>query len=270
MAEWLPIIMALLVTGVAAGILAGLLGVGGGIVIVPVLFLVFQSLEISASSAMSIATATSLMTIIPTSISSARSHHKRGNVDLALIKAWIIPMLFGVFVGSIAATRLDGMVLTLIFGVVAMAVALNMLLRAKAPPLFTQLPALPIQGFLASLVGLFSVLMGIGGGTLGVPIMTSFNITAHRAVGTAALFGLIIALPGSLILLFSGTTPVDAPLGTVGLVNLPGFALILPMTTLMAPIGVRIGSKLDGNKLKKVFACFLLLVASRMLFQALT
>ena len=268
--EWLPTIAALLVTGACAGILAGLLGVGGGIVIVPVLFLIFQTLGITASTAMLVATGTSLMTIIPTSISSARSHHRRGNVNWLLLKRWLFPMLVGVFVGSLVATRVSGLVLTAIFGVVAILVAMNMMFRANAPAFKDHLPKLPMQMGLGTGIGFFSVMMGIGGGTLGVPTMTAFNIDAHRAVGTAAMFGLIIALPGTLMMLFSATTPLDAPRGTFGAVNLPGFLVIVPMTTLFAPLGVKLGSSLDGASLKKTFALFLVLVGSRMLWQTFT
>ncbi|MEE4661341.1 MAG: sulfite exporter TauE/SafE family protein [Halieaceae bacterium] len=265
--ELLPVGLALLATGVIAGILAGLLGVGGGIVIVPVLYLVFQSLGVSPATAILVATGTSLMTIIPTSISSSRAHHGRGNVDFALIRLWALPMVLAVLAGSYLATRVDGRVLSGLFGSVAILVALNMLFRANAAALRDRLPAAPGQVVLASVIGFISVMMGIGGGTLGVPTLTAFNVAPHRAVGTAAVLGLLIALPGAGMLLLGGATPADAPQGTFGLVNLPGFALIVPMTTLMAPVGVRIGAKLDGASLKRVFALFLILVGSRMIWQ---
>jgi len=266
-AEWLPVILALVATGAIAGVLAGLLGVGGGIVVVPVLFLVFQSLGMSAATAMLVATGTSLLTIIPTSISSVRAHHARGNVDTALLKLWALPMILAVICGSLVATRAGGLVLTAIFGSIAIIVALNMLFRANAPAVFSQLPPAPGQVAMAGGIGFFSVMMGIGGGTLGVPTMTLCNVPTHRAVGTAAVFGLLIAVPGALVMLFGGTTPADAPAGTFGLANLPGFALIVPMTTLMAPVGVRLGAKLDGATLKRVFAVFLIIVGTRMLWQ---
>ncbi|TGD74601.1 sulfite exporter TauE/SafE family protein [Mangrovimicrobium sediminis] len=265
--EWLPVILALLLTGAIAGVLAGLLGVGGGIVIVPVLYLVFQSLGMEPGSAMLVATGTSLLTIIPTSISSARAHHARGNVDTALLRLWVAPMVIAVICGSLLAARSGGLLLTAIFGTVAILVALNMLLRANAPAVFQSLPGVPGQMGMAGGIGFFSVMMGIGGGTLGVPTMTLCNVPTHRAVGTAAVFGLVIAVPGALVMLLQGVTPADAPAGTLGLVNLPGFAVIVPMTTLMAPLGVRLGAKLDGATLKRVFAVFLIIVGVRMLWQ---
>ncbi len=167
------------------------------------------------------------------------------------------------------ATRVDGLVLSTVFGAVAIAVALNMLFRSGAPALRESLPALPGQVIMAGVIGCLSVMMGIGGGTLGVPTMTAFNVRAHRAVGTAAAFGLIIALPGALMML-TPATPEGAPPGTIGLVNLPGFVVIVPMTTLLAPVGVRLGARLDGAVLKKVFAVFLIVVGLRMLWQSLS
>lgn len=270
MSEWLPILLMLVVTGAVGGILAGLLGVGGGIVIVPVLFMILQSLGLKTGTAISIATATSLMTIVPTSVSSAHAHHKRGNIDFAIFRLWMVPLLVGVVIASLVAANSTGVLLGIVFGIVAMLVASNMLFRASAPPLRPALPAPPLQAMMASAVGFFSVLMGVGAGTLGVPLMTAFNVSAHRAVGTAALFGLLIALPSSLILLLTATTPADAPTGTVGLVNVPAFLAILPTTTLLPPYGVKLGAKLDATRLKQVFAAFLVLVGARMLWQSLT
>lgn len=268
MAEWFPIVIALIFTGMLAGLLAGLLGVGGGIVIVPVLFFVFQGLKISVSSAMAIAVGTSLLTIIPTSISSIRAHYKRGNINVPLVKMWAPFIIIGSIMGSFFSTNTSGLVATAIFGLVAIIVALNMLFRTHAKPLLNQLPSKIIQTIVASIVGFVSVIMGIGGGTLGVPLLSSFNIETHKAVGTAAAFGLIIAVPGALLMLTLGATPDDAPPGTFGLANLFGFLVIVPLTTLMAPVGVRLGARINGAILKRIFAVFLIISASRMLYQS--
>ncbi|MFN2329354.1 MAG: sulfite exporter TauE/SafE family protein [Chromatocurvus sp.] len=267
--QWLPVISALIAAGLLAGVLAGLLGVGGGIVIVPVLFLIFQSLGITPATAMIVATSTSLMVIVPTSIASARAHHRRGNVDLVLFRRWLWFLLAGVVLGTQVVSRVDGVLLTGVFGVVVLLIAANTLLRPHAPPLRDSLPIGPVQGAVATIIGALSVMMGIGGGALSVTVLTSWNVPAHRAVGTSALFGLVIALPGALLLLLTASTPADAPPGTVGLVNLPGFAAIAPLTYLMAPLGVRLGARLSGVALKKVFAVFLTLVGLRMLWQVL-
>lgn len=264
--EWLPLILAMLATGACAGILAGLLGVGGGIVIVPVLYFVLQTLGISPASAILIATGTSLLVIVPTSISSVRAHHKRGNVDWALLKRWWPFMVIGVIGGSTVALRVNGEIVSGVFGVVAVLVAANMLFRAKAAPIAQQLPGMAGQGVMAGSIGFFSVMMGVGGGTLGVPLLTSCNYPSHRAVGTASFFGLLISIPGAIAMLLADT-PADAPEGMIGMVNLPGFALIVPLTVLLAPMGAWLGAKLDAVMLKRVFAIFLCISGGRMLMQ---
>lgn len=262
-----PIAIALVGTGIFAGILAGLFGVGGGIVIVPVLYFLLQFFNVSAESAMVIATATSLATIVPTAISSIRSHHKKGNVDLDILKWWGGFILLAAIAGSLIATEVSGDFLTWMFGVLAILVAFNMLFRAKAAALVSQLPGKVGQAVMALLTGGLSVMVGIGGGTIGVPLLTSFNVAAHRAVGTAAAFGLLIALPGVLTLLVVGNTPVDAPVGTFNLVNIPAFICIVPLTVLFAPVGAKIGSMLNQAQLKKAFAVVLFITGARMLLQ---
>lgn len=258
---------ALAATGVIAGILAGLLGVGGGIVIVPVLFFLFQFFGVSAETAMLVATATSLATIVPTSISSIRSHNQKGNVDFDLLKHWAAFILVGVLIGSWLVTRIDGTLLTWLFGVIAVLSALNMLFRTGKSALFNRLPSLSGQTVMGIFIGFFSSMVGIGGGTLSVPLLTLYNYPAHKAVGTAAAIGLIISLPGALTMLFLGNTPIDAPVGTFGLINVIGFICIVPLTVMFAPLGVSLATKLDAEKLKKVFAIVLLITGLRMLAQ---
>lgn len=260
-------LLALAATGVFAGILAGLLGVGGGIVIVPVLFFLFQSFGVSPESAMVVATATSLATIVPTSISSIRAHHQKGNVDFDLLKHWALFILVGVLAGSWLVTRVDGSWLTALFGVIATLSALNMLFRTGKSALFEQLPGNAGQTAMGSSIGFFSAMVGIGGGTISVPLLTLYNYPAHKAVGTAAAIGLIISLPGALTMLAMGSTPADAPAGTIGLVNLIGFLCIVPLTVLFAPVGASLAAKLDAARLKKVFAVVLLITGLRMLVQ---
>jgi uncharacterized membrane protein YfcA len=264
----LTVILSLAGTGVFAGILAGMLGVGGGIVIVPVLFFLFQALGVSPESAMVIATATSLATIVPTSVSSIRAHHSKGNVDFTLLKAWAVFILIGVLAGSYAVTVVNPTFLTLLFGVIATLSAINMLI-GKKDALFKGLPGRAGQSVMATCIGLFSSMVGIGGGTLTVPTLTFCNYPAHKAVGTAAAVGLIISLPAALTLLFVGTTPADAPFATYGYVNLLGFACIVPLTVLFAPVGATIANKLDAGLLKKIFAVVLIITGLRMLAQVL-
>jgi len=264
----LPIIGALVATGIFAGLLAGLLGIGGGAVIVPVLFFIFQGIGVSAESAILIATATSLATIVPTSISSIKAHQKKGNVDFELLKSWGVFILLGVLLGSWLVTHIGGEWLTLLFGFIATISALNMLF-GKKDALFQSLPGKPGQIAMASSIGFFSSMVGIGGGTLTVPMLTFCRYPAHQAVGTAAAVGLIISLPAALTMLIMGTTPADAPVATFGLVNVLAFACIVPLTVLCAPIGAKIANSLDSAMLKKVFAVILIIVGLRMLVQTL-
>jgi uncharacterized membrane protein YfcA len=265
-AQWLPVVLAMMATGCIAGILAGLLGVGGGIVIVPVFYFVLEMLGVPSATAILVATGTSLLVIVPTSISSIKAHNKRENIDWSLVKRWAPFMVVGVIFGSAMATRIDGQLISGLFGVIALLVAMNMLFRANAKPLLQQLPSFPGQGIMASSIGFFSVMIGIGGGTIGVPMLSACNYPSHKAVGTAAVFGLLISVPGAIAMLLA-VTPPDAPDATIGLVNIAGFLCIVPLTVLLAPVGAKLGAKLDSAMLKRVFALFLCLSGSRMLYQ---
>lgn len=263
----LSTIFSLIATGIFAGLLAGLLGVGGGIVIVPVLFFLFQNFDVSAQSAIMIATATSLATIVPTSLSSIKSHHKKGNVDFNLLKLWGLYILVGVVIGSLLVTQYGGQWLSALFGVIVSLSALNMLFNAGKSTVADTLPGKLGQRVIACCIGFFSAMVGIGGGTLSVPTLIACSYPAHKAVGTAAGIGLIISLPAAITMLIFGVTPSDAPSGTYGLVNLLGFVCIVPLTVIFAPMGAKLASIIDANLLKKVFGVVLLITGLRMLAQ---
>lgn len=143
------------------------------------------------------------------------------------------------------------------------------MLLGKKETMFKSLPGHAGQGVMATCVGFFSSMVGIGGGTLTVPLLTFCNYPAHRAVGTAAAVGLIISLPAASIMLVFGQSPADSPFGTIGLVNLIGAACIIPLTVLFAPVGAGLAHRLDAPKLKKVFAVVLMITGTKMLFQVL-
>ena len=262
----IPLAAAMLATGAVAGTIAGLLGVGGGIVIVPVLFHLFTGLGIDEAVRMHVAVGTSLATIIPTSISSARAHHRRGSVDAALLKSWGVPILIGVVAGAALSGLAEGPVLTAVFAVVALAVAANMAFRPDGWTLRDTLPAAPARQAIAFLIGGFSTMMGIGGGTLSVPVLTACSVPIRQAVGTAAAIGLIIAVPGTIGFLVAGLGVPERPPGSVGYVNLVGFALIVPATILAAPFGARIAHAIPTGLLRKAFALFLFATALRMIY----
>jgi uncharacterized membrane protein YfcA len=262
-------ILALLATGVVAGLLAGLLGVGGGIVIVPVLFLLLPLLGVDASVLMHVAIGTSLATIIPTSIMSARAHHSRDGIDLYLIKSWGPSIFVGVIVGGYIGSIVKGEILTLIFAIVAILVAINMVFRKEGMTISDALPMGKIRYVIAFIIGSFSVIMGIGGGTLSVPILTALNYPIKRAVGTASAIGLIIAIPGTLSFILSGIGQANLPPGNVGYSNLYAFALIVPATMYMAPVGAKLAHSINSDSLRKVFAIFLFLTSMRMFYSYL-
>ena len=265
--SWLlGLTVALLITGVVAGLLAGLLGVGGGIVIVPVLYHLFTLLGVDPEVRMHVAVGTSLATIIPTSIISARAHRNRGSLDKQLLHRLIPSVLVGVVVGAVASQWLSGEVLTTIFAVIALLVAANMGLRKEALLLRDALPGAFGTSLIGSGIGGISTLMGIGGGTLSVPILSAFKTPMHVAVGTGAALGMVISLPGAIGFLINGVDVVNRPPFTVGYVNLAGLALIVPMTMLLAPYGARLAHSVDARRLRQLFALFLFLTALRMLY----
>ena len=192
----LPIAAAMLATGVVGGLIAGLLGVGGGIVIVPVLYHILTGMGVDEAIRMHMAVGTSLATIIFTSISSARAHFKRGSVDIALLKSWGPAVFTGVLVGSAISLVVEGQVLTAVFAVIALMVAANMAFRPDGWTVRNSLPTGPAKHAIGVLIGTFSTMMGIGGGTLSVPILSACNYPIRKAVGTASAVGLIIAVPG--------------------------------------------------------------------------
>lgn len=254
----------LLGTGLAAGILAGLLGVGGGIVIVPVLFNLFPLLGIDEAVRMHLAVGTSLATIIPTSIMSMRAHHGRGAVDWDLLKSWALAIACGVVAGTVLGAWAKGSVLTAVFGTVAIVVSANMALRKEGMTVADHLPVGAARQAIAAGIGLFSVMMGIGGGTLTVPILSAFSYPIRRAVGTASAIGLIIAVPGTIGFIASGVGVSGLPPFSLGYANLIGFALIVPATMLAAPWGAKIAHTIKPDALRKAFALFLFLTALRM------
>jgi uncharacterized protein len=263
----LPLIGILIATSLVAGTLAGLLGVGGGIVIVPALEFLLRYAGVEPDARMHLAVATSLATIIPTSITSLRSHHRRGAVDWSLVRSWALPMLAASLAASILAARASSGVLTAIFGFVALLVSVKMFLPLDHWRIADQVPRGLGGGIVASGIGGVSAVMGIGGGTLGVPLLTLTGSPIHKAVGTASTFGLLISIPGTLGFLFvSPSEPV--PVGTVGYVSLLGFLVIAPGAMLMAPVGARLAHALDKRTLSQAFGVFLFIVAARMLYRS--
>ena len=266
MNELLVLLPILLVSGVIAGLLAGLLGVGGGIVIVPMLYHIFIFLKIDVSIAMPLAIGTSLSTIVVTSIMSARAHHMKGGIDWDLVKRWVPFVILGVLVGASSASFIDGKTLKLMFGILLVVISLHMIISSsKSLVLAKHLPGAPGQSIFAVLLGAFSSMLGIGGGTLMVPLLTLFSYPIHRAVSTASFFGLVISIPATIGYIIIGWDIPDLPVASTGYVNWIGFAALVPMTMFFAPLGAKLAYRLNVKQLKTAFAIFLALVGVKML-----
>jgi uncharacterized protein len=267
--ELLPLLGILGLSGVIAGFAAGLLGVGGGIVTVPVLEYSLRFAGVPEEYRMHVAVATSLAAIIPTSISSARTHHARGAVDWALAKSWGATMVLGAAAGSLLASRASLPVLAGIFGGVALLIAAKMLLPLDDVRVAQDAPRGARGALLGGLIGGISAVMGIGGGTLTVPTLNLCGYPIHRAVGTAAFFGIFISIPGTVGYLLA-RPPVELPWASVGFVSLAGLAVIAPGSMLTASLGARVAHALSRRRLSQAFGVFLLLVGTRMLYRALS
>lgn len=264
---WLAgLAVAMAITGLISGTLAGLLGVGGGIVIVPVLFNVFPFFGIPEAVQMKLAVGTSLATIIPTSIQSARKHFAKGTMDVPLLKSLAPSIGVGVLLGTVLAIWLKGEALTLVFAVIAILVAFNMGFTGVTWKLRDSFPTGLLRQGLGGFIGTVSAMMGIGGGTVGVPILSMFGAPIRSAVATASVFGIIISIPATIGFIYGGWGDPLLPPLSLGYVNLIGFALIVPTSMLAAPWGVHLAHTIPPLLLKRAFAAFLFLTALRMFY----
>ena len=269
MEQWLVLGIAMLLTGCVAGVLAGLFGIGGGIVIVPVLEATLGFLGVDPAIRMHIAVGTSLATIVPTSISSARAHHQRESVDVEIVKRWAVFVLVGALLGAWIAAQVHSRVLAGVFATLALLVAAKMVFLPTSRNLTESVPRAPWVIVIPTAIGCFSSMMGIGGGTFSVMTLTLFNEPIHRAVGTAALFGLVISLPGTFGFILAGLGDPRLPPGSLGYVNLLGLAAIAPTTVLMAPVGARIAHAFSAKRLSVLFGLFLVIVSVRLFYSAI-
>jgi uncharacterized membrane protein YfcA len=258
----------MIAAGTLSGVIAGLLGVGGGIILVPVLEWALSVLGVPSELSIKIAVATSLATIIPTGIASSRAHARRDAVDFQVVRAWAAPLVIGAIVGTVLAAHLNGAVLRLVFATVASLVALKMLLPLDHVIVRRDVPVGWRAAWLPFSIGSISTLMGIGGGSLSVPAMTLCNQPVHRAVGTSSLLGLWIPVPATLGFLLANVAQLPMPPFNLGYVNYLGFALIAPATWVAAPLGVHMAHRLSRRRLGLLFGGFLMLVALRMIWRS--
>jgi len=267
--DMILLLVLMLAIGAFAGVAAGLLGLGGGIVLVPAFYYAFASLGYESDGLMQICVATSLATIVVTSVRSVLSHHKKGAVEWDILRSWAPGIAIGAVLGVLLAAGLKSQTLMLVFGVLGVMVGLYMAFGKAAWRLGEQMPTGMARAILSPVVGFLSVLMGIGGGSFGVPLMSLYGRPIHNAVATATGFGVIIAVPSTVGFLLNGWGDASAPPFTIGRVNLIAFAVIVSMTMLTAPLGVKLAHMMNPKPLKRVFAVFITLMAANMLQTAL-
>ncbi len=257
-----------LLGGAVAGVLAGLLGVGGGIVIVPMLVEVFRAQGMPAAHIMHMALGTSLASIMFTSVASFMAHHRRGAVDWSVVRNITPGIITGTLFGSWVASLLSTGFLKGFFALFLFYVAAQMLLDIK-PKGGRNLPGLPGLFGVGNVIGLVSALVGIGGGTLSVPFLVWCNMTMHTAVGASAAIGFPIALSGCLGNIVTGWKAADLPAMSLGYVYLPATVGLAAASMFTAKHGARLAHALPVSKLKKIFAALLLAMGTRMLWSLL-
>ena len=265
--EYLPLILGLLAAGALAGLMAGLLGVGGGIVMVPAMAVAFEIIGLDRDVYHHVAVGTSLAVIVATGISSARAHHNRGAVMFDVLKIWGPYIVGAAFVGGLMARLYSGDVLRIVFGMVALFVALNIILPLQRK-LMSRLGGSRLTNRVsAALIGYISALMGIGGGSLSVPTLVAFGNSMHKSVGTSAALGVLLAIPATIGFVLSGWDVAGRPPLSLGYVNIPAMLVIGIMASGIAPLGAALAHRLEQKHLKMAFGLFLFVVGSRMLWQ---
>ncbi len=262
--------VSLVAAGAVTGLLAGVFGVGGGAVIVPILYEVFRVIGVPEDVRMPLCVGTSLAVIIPTSIRSFNAHRAKGMVDMSILKIWAVPVVLGVIVGSYIARFAPADLFKIIFVIVAIFSALRLLFASDRWQLGTEMPGRVLMTVYGGVIGVLSALMGIGGGQLSSLFMTFYGRPIHQAVATSSGLGVLISIPGALGFIYAGWPKMDVlPPLSLGYVSLIGFILFIPTSIWTAPIGARLAHRLSKRKLEVVFGLFLLIVAARFIWTLL-
>ncbi len=261
----------LAIAAAVAGFMAGLLGVGGGIIMVPALYYAFTVLDFDIVTRMHLAVGTSLAIIIPTSIISTLTHREHDAVDFNMVKSFGIFILIGVFFGTFLAVNLKTPALVLFFSIFALMVGLFFIfLREKLVDNPKQISNL-VKNISGILIGFISIPLGIGGGSLMVPFMRTFGYDIRKSIGTAAAVGFLIAVTGTITMITGGKIidNVNTPF-SLGYINLLGFIVFVPVTMIMARLGAKAVYKIDKKILSKIFGTFLILVSIRSFLEYLS
>ena len=256
-------------TAIPVGFVAGLFGIGGGLITVPFLYYIFNSLGIDQQYLMHLAVGTSFAIIIPTSTVSVLTHHKFEAVDFDIVKSYGIYVILGVIIGTIFAASLKTKSLVLFFSIVIFFLGIYLLLLKEKEDNVIIKIKLHLKIILGFLVGFISAPMGIGGAVMNVPILKFFGYSINKAIGSAAAIGFLIALFGAVGFLVTGSyLKTNLPM-SIGFLNILAFLIFIPITTFMARIGARTVHKIDKNKISKYFGVFLLIIATKFLLEYL-
>lgn len=259
---WLVPLVAMLGAGLFAGFAAGIFGIGGGFVVVPALFVVLPLLGGTHEAIAHVAIGTSAATIIVTSIRSLLAHAKRGAVEFEVLKAWAPWIILGDGVGVLLAGHVDGGVLTMIFALGVFLMSLNFLLpKIGGKVISDEMPSGIARVGIAGGLGTFSALLGIGGGTIAIMVMTLCGRSIHRAIATASGIGTLIAIPSAIGFALIGLKETGLPWGSLGFVNIPATLAIASMSILTAPLGVAAAHSLPAGLLKRIFGVYLVIIA---------
>src|ERR1700723_770202 len=269
--EVLELAVLLVAVGALAGFLAGVFGIGGGAILVPVFYECFRLAGVPLQISMPLCVGTSLAIIIPTSISSYRAHHARGAIDNEILRAWWLPILIGVLAGSVLARYAPERLFKIVFVVVAYFAAVRLLAARESWKFGDDLPKGRLMRFFGLCVGLLSTLMGVGGGLVANLLMTFYGRPIHQAVATSSALAVLISIPGALGYVYAGC-PAPAHYPDVAALQLPfalgyvsliGAVLVMPTSLLTAGLGVRVAHALSKRTLEVAFGCYLLILGSR-------
>ena len=268
--NWFVPLAAMLGAGLFAGFAAGIFGIGGGFVVVPALFVVLPLLGGTHEAVAHVAIGTSAATIIVTSIRSLLAHAKRGAVEFEVLRAWAPWIILGDGVGVLLAGHVDGRVLTIIFASGVFLMSLNFLLpKVGGKVISDEMPSGIARVGIAGGLGTFSALLGIGGGTIAIMVMTLCGRSIHRAIATASGIGTLIAIPSAIGFALIGLKETGLPWGSLGFVNMPATLAIASMSILTAPLGVAAAHSLPANVLKRIFGIYLVIIACIMFRNAI-
>ena len=250
--------------GVFAGFVAGLFGVGGGLTIVPLLFMLFTAQAFPVEHVMHLALGTSMATIVLTSVSSMRAHHAHGAVRWDIVRSFAPGLVIGTLSGSFVATWIPTRPLAMVFTAIVYYASVQMMLDFKPKP-HRQIPGTAGMVLAGGIIGVVSSLVAAGGGFLTIPFMVFCNVVIHQAVGTSAALGFPIAVAGTVGYIVSGLKAGGLPEYSFGYIYLPAFIGVVAISMLVAPVGARLAHRLPVKQLKRGFGVFLALLASKML-----